>query len=789
MIFNTEKSLGKSHNRNFLRWVMTRGGKLLGYYNAPNIKKDKIENRIYQQILFAAGAQENSLIVLPTGLGKTIVVVMLMAYFLDRHPDSQVVFTAPTKPLVDQHRKTISDLLDVSPERIVTLSGAIPPQLRKQYWEKGQIIILTPQVLKNDIISGTCNLKKISFLCIDETHRLVGDDASVIAVEQYRKQNPKGRVVGITASPGRKEKIREIVRNLGATRIEFLDEDHPAVKPFVHTVKEEYVKVDLPEEFDTILTILKDLVGKFLKNLKEMGLITSHSLQKNNKKDLLQLNAIIDQKRQELDDDSYFAAKAAYGHTIRLLHAIEVLETQGIPTLYAYLKKQKESAEISGKRSIKKFFALPGMDEVWEKTEDLYLSGYVHPKLEKLNEIVKEELEREVSSRILVFSNYRDTVKQLTDQLNKIDGVEAHWFVGQKSSKEDLGLRQKDQIRILEQFKQGYYNVLVSTSVGEEGLDVAQCDLVVFYDVVPSEIRAIQRSGRTGRKREGKVIILAAKNTRDEGFYWASRAKRSQLNDVIAEVKNELEGQKQKNLDDFFDSSDPVKEPAKLESPPDPPRDPTKPTVYVDNREKGSSIVRALLNQEINIIPQTLPIGDYILSNRVAIERKTTEDFAKTLMRQDLFTQISKLKDTYERPLLIVEGEDLYTQSISKNAVQGAISSIIIDYQIPVIFTKNPDETAEYIYRIAYREQILERRPATVKTMVKPSSLAEEQLRLVSQIPKINTKIATNLLREFGTIRNIFNQDQDSLRKVKGIGQKLANHIDLLVNTPFEEND
>lgn len=779
---------------------MTKESKLLGYYNAPKIKKDKIENRIYQQILFAAGAQENSLIVLPTGLGKTIVVVMLMAYYLDKHPDSQVVFTAPTKPLVDQHQKTIIDLLDIDPEKVVTLSGAIPPQLRKEYWKNGQVFVLTPQVLKNDILSGTCDLKKISFLCIDETHRLVGDDASVIAVEQFRKQNPNGRVVGITASPGKREKIREIVKNLGATRIEFLDEDHPAVKPFVHSVEEEYVKVELPEEFDSILRTLKDLVGTFLSGLKEMDLISSNSLQKNNKRDLLQLNSLIDQKREELGDDAYFAAKAAYGHSLRLLHAIEVLETQGIPTLYAYLKKQKESAEISGKRSIKKFFALPGMKDVWEKTEELYLEGYVHPKLEKLVEIVRNELAREISSRILVFSNYRDTVKQLTDELNKIDEVEAHWFVGQKSTKGDLGLRQKDQIRILEQFKEGYYNVLVSTSVGEEGLDVAQCDLVVFYDVVPSEIRSIQRSGRTGRKREGKVIILAAKNTRDEGFYWASRHKKGQLTDIVADIKEELENKAQKNLDDFIDTSstnadesatvrsDYLEKNQKDQDDTDVP-DSSQPTVYVDNREKGSSIVRALLNQEINIVTDTLPVGDYILSNRVAVERKTTEDFARTLMRQDLFPQISKLKETYERPILIVEGDDLYNHSLPKNAVQGAISSIIVDYQIPVIFTRDPEETAEYLHRISFREQILERRPATVKTLVKPSSIAEEQLKLVSQIPKINTKIATNLLREFGTIRNIFNQNQDSLRKVKGIGPKLANHIDLLVNTPFEENE
>ncbi len=595
------------------------------------------------------------------------------------------------------------------------------------------------------------------------------------------------------------EKILEIIKNLGASRLEFLDEDHPAVKPFVHQTTEEYIKVDLPEEFDAILSILRKLISQFLEMLKEMDLIKSASIQKNNKRDLLKLNAVIDEHREQLDDDAYFAAKSAYGHCLRLFHALEVLETQGIPTLYAYLQKQKETAEITGKRSLKKFFRLPGMDDVWDKTTDLYLKGYVHPKLDKLIELVKEELSKEISSRILVFSNYRDTVKQLSDELNKLEEVEAHWFVGQRSSKDDMGLRQKDQIRILEQFKHGYYNVLVSTSVGEEGLDVAQCDLVVFYDVVPSEIRLIQRSGRTGRKRAGRVVILAAKNTRDEGFYWASRAKRSRLIDVIHEVKAELESKKQKNLDDFFkneDKQETNKEEEKKQTIENEPKDLTifpknadRPTIYMDNREKGSSIVRALLDQDINIETRTLPVGDYVLSDRVAIERKTTSDFSSTLMRQDLFPQLKKLKETYLNPILVIEGTDLYSHSTSKPAIQGAISSIVIDYQIPIIFTKDPTETAEFIHRIAFREQIKEKRPPLMKTAVKPSSLAEEQLHLVSQIPKINIRIATNLLREFSTIRNIFNQDQDSLRKVKGIGPKLANHIDLLVNTPFEENE
>ncbi len=115
--------------------------------------------------------------------------------------------------------------------------------------------------------------------------------------------------------------------------------------------------------------------------------------------------------------------------------------------------------------------------------------------------------------------------------------------------------------------------------------------------------------------------------------------------------------------------------------------------IYIDHRERGTSIIRKLLEKNVDLKQATLPVGDFILSNDVAIERKTTNDFSQTLIRGDLFPQLIKLKETYAKPLLLIEGENIFNSSISSNAIFGAISSIIVDYNIPILYTSNEEET------------------------------------------------------------------------------------------------
>lgn len=770
------------------------------------IKPKTIETRLYQQMLFGAAVQENSLIILPTGLGKTIIVVMTAAFFLGNNPAKQIIMTAPTRPLIDQHFKTMQQTLNLDSESVVILSGQIPPEKRQKIWQTAKFIITTPQTLRNDIVTNFVDLRNVSFMCIDEAHRLVGNAAAVLATEQYRKINPKGRLIGITASPGNSDKMREIIKNLGATRVEYMDEDDPQVKPYVFNTANEVQKVQLPKDFHTIIDILTNIFTQMLEVLKELDIIKSNQTRRNPRSSLISLPSKIAEMREDLDDDVYFKALGAAGHALRISHAIELIETQGIPALREYFQKLKNEYSRTKKNSIRKFFNLPGMEEVTQSTEELYEQGIIHPKINVLINMATQQLSTDVTSRILIFSNYRTTTKLLSEAMNKINGVQSHWFVGQTSSKDDVGLRQRDQVDILDKFREGYYNVLISTSVGEEGLDVAQCDLVIFYDIVPSATRLIQRSGRTGRSREGRVVLLIAEGTRDETYFWVSRNKRRQMKENVEEVKTELLAQNQTSLNDFFSpstaapssqqSKSTVNEQSATEASAAPQpfnsddflTKATEVTIYIDSREKGSELLRYLLNSDVKLEFTQLPVADYIVSERVGIERKTTADFSMTLKRGDLFEQLATLQQTFSKPVLLIEGTSLYETGLHPNAVRGALSAISIDMGITIMQTRDAEDTSNLLIYLAKREQLEKKKKPRIKKKLDGDSLAQEQLALISQLPKVNRVLAERLLAEFSTPQEIINQPIDSLRKIRGIGTVLAERINLLLTTPYDES-
>jgi Fanconi anemia group M protein len=150
--------------------------------------------------------------------------------------------------------------------------------------------------------------------------------------------------------------------------------------------------------------------------------------------------------------------------------------------------------------------------------------------------LVSRVLNSDTSSKVMVFTQYRDTVDVLVEKLSSIDGASVGKLIGQSNK----GLRQKEQIEILEEFRSGARNVIVATSVGEEGLDVASTNAVIFYEAVPSEIRTIQRRGRTGRKNDGEVFVLIAKGTMDEVFENSSKKKEDQMRSRLEKLNKEL---------------------------------------------------------------------------------------------------------------------------------------------------------------------------------------------------------------------------------------------------------
>ena len=749
------------------------------FISHPLIKKDFISRREYQETIFINCLDQNCLVVIPTGLGKTIIALMLAVYRLSEVPKSKVIFLAPTKPLVEQHHKSFLNLTLLPPESLQSLTGTIPPKKRKELWTQIKVAFMTPQVLQNDLISGLYSLEDVSLIIFDECHRAVGDYAYVFIAKKYTG-TPKGhQILGITASPGStQEKINEIKENLFINHIEIRTDKDSDVKNYVQKVDNKWIKISLPDEFLEIKRILEEKLKEIYKWLKEKDLLNSFDINKITRKDLLKLNNTINGRISASlnDDEKYdmFYAKKCQANAIRISHMSELLETQGINALKAYLEKNEEKIKNNtANKSLKELFVDKNYRKVKQLTYEIQAQGIVHPKLEKLREILTTQLQANSESRILVFAHFRDSVNNIVRYLKEDSIIKPHKFVGQAHRGSDKGLTQKEQIRLLEDFKKGTYNTLIGTSVAEEGLDIAECDLVVFYDVVPSAIRSIQRRGRTGRKKEGNVFVLMAEGTRDEGYFWAEKAKERNMRDSLKKIKSSQDGPKkeQANLLNFIEKAN-NKSVSELKL-----AGAEQIEIACDNRETASSVVRNLSLMGVSLRLEQLSVGDYIISKRVGIERKSSKDFTDSIKDGRLFKELKNLTDNYERAILILEEDPLEGSSLDENALYGAISSIILNLGVSVYKTKDAKETARFLYHLAKKEQTDSKSTLKLRFDKAPIETSRLLEYVIAGIPGVNTLRAKNLLKEFQTLQNIFLADIPDLTKIENIGKKIAQEI------------
>jgi Fanconi anemia group M protein len=300
----------------------------------------------------------------------------------------------------------------------------------------------------------------------------------------------------------------------------------------------QWVRVRLPEEFKVIIAQLKDIYSEKVSKLKRMGfLLQLKRGQEPSKKALLQSRAdILSRLKGEERNSNYsgmlFGALLAQAQAVMILHAIELMETQGTSTLKSYLSSLGEGRNRSSRALLR--------DERWQKVqEEAEKLRVEHPKLEKVKAIIGEQLERKEGSKIIVFTQYRDTIESILSVLSPLKEAKALRFVGQTTKSErDRGMSQKLQTEMLEKFRKGReFNVLVSSSIGEEGLHIPDVDLVVFYEPVPSEVRSIQRKGRTGRTMPGRVVILVAEGTVDESYLYSTVRKERRMGEIIRDMK------------------------------------------------------------------------------------------------------------------------------------------------------------------------------------------------------------------------------------------------------------
>lgn len=742
------------------------------YLEHPFLKPQCVEKRLFQMDLAATALKASCLVVVPTGLGKTVIALMVL---LPRLEKGKVLFLAPTKPLVEQHATFLRSVL--KDEGIVAfMTGEMQPEKRIETWNRARIIVSTPQVIENDLLSRRIDMLDVSLVIFDEAHRAVGNYAYVYIAERYTREARDPLVLGITASPGsQSEKIAEICTNLKVEKIQTRTESDSDVAPFVHQREIEWVKLLVPEELLNIRNAIEEVLKERIDDLNKLGVSPVRIDSKASKKELLGLQALFGSTAARQANPAVFKAISVMAEVLKLHHAVELAETQGTDALARYFQRlHGESLSRSGSKASRRLMEDPKLRRAMTAVSETKVE---HPKLAAVQKILMEQLAAKPDSRIMVFTNYRDTASALLKFLKQSPEIKAARFVGQSSRQEDEGLSQKKQAEMLSKFRAGEFNVLIATSVGEEGIDIPSTDLVLFYEPVPSEIRSIQRKGRTGRARAGRVIVLMAKGTRDEAYYWISDRKEKTMQKQIrglsgkAQESISLVKEFQPRQIQITEVSDrPKEEPGR---------------VIVDPREREMGKLLESLGLEITL--KSLEVGDYVLSDRLAVERKTAEDFVSSIIdpERNLFRQISDLSKTYDRPVLILEGRDLYTRQMNPASIRGALASIAVDYGVPIIPTENQEETAAVISLLAAREKKEGREPK-VHGHKTARTLKEQQEYLISAIPSVGPAVAKNLLRHFGSIEKIMTASQEDLLQVELVGPKIAERIRELVGGEYK---
>ncbi|RAW44554.1 Hef nuclease [Halorubrum sp. 48-1-W] len=821
----------------------------------PLLVDDFLQRRRYQLRLADAAVDDHTLVCLPTGLGKTTVSLLVTARRL-HEAGGTALFLAPTKPLVQQHAEFYREAMTIPDDEIVVFTGDVKPDDRAALFADARVVIATPQVIENDLVGNRISVRDVTHLTFDECHRATGDYAYVYIAERYHADAADPLVTGMSASPGGDiEEIETVCENLGLRNVEVMTEADADVDEYTHDTDVRWERVTLPEEVLAIRDALNEVIKDRLEKLKSLG-VTNTTSPDLSQRDLNEMRGKL-KRMMDNDQSDGYKGMSTHAEVMKLRRAVELVETQSVESVRRYFERQREAARSSGaSKASQRMVADPKVREAMRKAEAF---DGLHPKFSQARILLAETLGIEEGERAILFTESRDTAEALVEFLEA--SFDVRKFVGQGDKEGSDGMSQTRQQETLEEFKAGEFEVLVSTSVAEEGLDVPEVDLVCFYEPVPTAIRSIQRKGRTGRQAEGKVVVLMAEDTRDEAFFWISRRREKEMASQLADLKaatDDIEGavgdDGQAGLDAFArdatadadDGTADADEGAAVDasaddSIDDPPGDTVPPDgeaagtdagltdfaaearasdgdgegvtdagddtdagdavvatagvddgveVVVDQRELDSAIAKTLSTRDGLVTRlETLAVGDYVLSDRVAVERKSAADFVDSMLDADrsMFEQVGELSRAYARPVLVVEGTNLYGQrDIDPNAIRGALASLAVDFGVSVLRTEDETDTTELLATIARREQETRDRQVSVHGEKTTKTRAEQQEYVVSAIADIGPVTARSLLEHFGSVEAVMTAPEDDLLEVEGVGPVTAERIREVVGSEYE---
>jgi Fanconi anemia group M protein len=797
-----------------------------GEIDWPFLTEGLLEHRAYQFQLARAACRDHTLVCLPTGLGKTTVSLLVTARRL-HDVGGKSLLLAPTKPLVSQHADFYREALaEVPDDEIVVFTGEVRPEKRADLWEQARVVIATPQVVENDLVGNRISLSGVTHCTFDECHRATGDYAYNYIAKRYHEDAEQPLVTGMSASPGDDEEaIRGVCENLGIREVEVMTEDDADVAEHTHETTVEWERIELPETVVAIRDAINDVIRERLSGLKQLGVTNKTSPDVSER----EIQRIQGQLRDLMNNDQSegYEGMSLLAEVRKLRTAVTYVETQSVESFRRYMQRQKEAARSSGaSKADQRMVSEPKVREAVRKAREY---DDLHPKFRRTRMLIAETLGIDDGDRVILFTESRDTAETLVEFLD--DHFETEKFVGQSDTEGSEGMTQTEQQDTLDRFRAGEFDVLVSTSVAEEGLDVPEVDLVLFYEPVPTAIRSIQRKGRTGRQTEGAVTVLLAEDTRDEAYFWKARRDEKEmeqqlrsLKSIAGEIEGELgeqaetaadndessENQSDENgqagLDAFAgDAEDAVADTDSAET-----ADTDGGTesersadgvvaeaggddaveLVVDQRELDATIARDLSTREgIETRLETLAVGDYVLSDRVVVERKTVADFMDTLTGGDrsMFEQVGDAARNYARPVVLIEGEDLYGErNVHPKAIHGALASLAVDFGASVLRTDDESETADLLATVAEREQDDGDREVSVHGEKQSKTLAEQQEYVVASIAEVGPVTARSLLAEFGSVEAVMTADESALQAADGVGSVTAERIREVTGSPYD---
>lgn len=459
--------------------------------------------RNYQKRIIESALKKNTLVCLPTGMGKTFIGLVVMYNFHRWFPTHKVIFMAPTRPLVHQQLKAWNDQFSKSLNiKVIEVTGSMSPEKRHQVWNDCNVFFTTPQVFENDLVNNIIEKDSVVCLIIDEAHKAVGNYSYCTIINRLDAGNVSFRLCALSATPGSTiVSIQDLINNLRIEKIEFLGENSEELKPYTSERTKEVILIPNDEFIDKVKLVLDDFIKNFyLFPLKKFG------CHLNNDIDCLNI-ASLSLISQSGPVEGYL------GGLKIMLHVRDLLCLYGINSFISYLNsfetgnnsplKARIKNQLSQSESFQRLFI-----ELRAKTCSLNFIS--HPKLHFLGQKLHSHFSESDDTKAMVFSNYRESVYEICQYLQRVSPLlKPVPLLGQRDSSKRGKINQQD---VIENFIEGKFNILVSTSIGEEGLDIGYVDLIVFYDAHSSPIRLVQRSGRTGRKRDGKILVLVNEN-------------------------------------------------------------------------------------------------------------------------------------------------------------------------------------------------------------------------------------------------------------------------------------